>query len=100
MLRQVLVIDDARDAHDLVGNALRTDEIEVRSAYDGVSGLRMAIEQPPDLILLDVTLPDIDGWDLCELLGVQEQTCRTPVIFLTASSDGDSLTRGLEHGAW
>jgi diguanylate cyclase (GGDEF)-like protein len=100
MLRHVLVIDDARDAHDLVANALRSDEIEVRSAYDGQTGLRMAIQEPPDLILLDVTLPDIDGWELCDLLGVQEATCRTPVIFLTASADGDSLTRGLEHGAW
>jgi len=100
MLRQVLVIDDARDAHDLVANSLRNDEIEVRSAFDGVTGLRMAIEHPPDLILLDVNLPDVDGWDLCELLGVQEATCRTPVIFLTASVDGGSLIRGLDHGAW
>jgi diguanylate cyclase (GGDEF)-like protein len=100
MLRQVLVIDDAPDAHALVANALREDDIEVRSAYDGASGLRMAIEHAPDLILLDVQLPDTDGWELCELLGVQEATCRTPVIFLTGTCDGSSLTRGLDHGAW
>src|SRR5205807_765395 len=75
-------------------------DIAVSSAYDGMTGLRAALDHPPDLILLDVGLPDIDGWELCELLGVQEQTCRTPVIFLTASIDGESLTRGLEHGAW
>lgn len=100
MLRQVLVIDDARDAHDLVANALRDEGINVRSAFDGISGLRAAIEFPPDLILLDVTLPDVDGWELCELFSVQEATCRTPVIFLTAHTDGDSLMRGLDHGAW
>ena len=100
MLRQVLVIDDAPDAHQLVANALRDDEIVVSFALNGATGLRMAIEHPPDLILLDIQLPDTDGWELCELLSVQEATCRIPIIFLTGTVDGSSLTRGLDHGAW
>lgn len=99
MKRRVLVIDDAHELHQVVADALAPEEIAVSSAFDGLSGLRTAIEQRPDLILLDLTLPDIDGWEVCELLTVQDSTARTPVVILSGASDRRSVLRALELGA-
>lgn len=96
----VLMIDDDQVAHAIVAKALSADGIAVESAFDGSSGLVRAVEHPPDLILLDGHLPDIDGWKLCELLCATEATCRLPIIFLTASRDTESLVRALDQGAW
>lgn len=99
MKRRVLVIDDAHELHELIADALAHEDMDVQSAFDGMSGLRIAIEERPDLILLDINLPDIDGWEVCELLSVQEATSRTPVVFLTGACDGRSIRRGLDQGA-
>ena len=99
MATRVLLIDSSRDVHALLAAYLAREGIELHSAYDGMSGLNKAIELQPELIILDVSLPSIDGYEVCELLSVQEQTCRTPIIFLTASSETEQRVRGLAFGA-
>ena len=100
MAARVLLIDSSREVHDLLAAYLRREGIEMHCAFDGLSGLHKAVELQPELIILDVALPQIDGYEVCELLGVQEQTCRTPIIFLTASSEIEQRVRGLTSGAF
>jgi len=99
MAARVLLIDASQEVHHLLAAYLRREGIEMHSAFDGMSGLHRAVELQPELIILDVSLPEIDGYEVCELLSVQEQTCRTPIIFLTASSEIDQRVRGLSFGA-
>jgi putative two-component system response regulator len=95
----VLVVDDTPDNLSLM-SALLKDLYKVKVANHGDRGLRIAnSEQPPDLILLDIMMPDIDGYEVCKRLKAEPRTRDIPVIFLTARSEVEDETRGLELGA-
>lgn len=96
---RILVIDDEVTQRMLVKEYLEDAGHVVRQADDGRRGLKMATTTAPDVILLDVMLPSIDGFDLCRSLKQHPNTAHTPVILITASREGDVIARGLEAGA-
>ena len=100
MLHKLLIIDDAADVHRLIRARLQEDgSYEIRSAFDAESGANLARVFRPDLILLDVDLPGLDGYSLCAQLKEDPQTARIPVVFLTAAHTTEHKVRGLELGA-
>ena len=95
---RVLAIDDSPESLDLVRGAL-SPGFHVQAATDGQRGLQLARRHHPDLIVLDVLMPDMDGHEVCRRLRADPATCDIPVIFVTGlTSEGDEL-RGFELGA-
>jgi PleD family two-component response regulator len=94
----ILVVDDDTFNFDLLESAFDTD-YDVLFATDGITALQIATERAPDLILLDVMMPDVDGYEVCRCLKAQRQTRDIPVIFVTGLADMSSETTGLELGA-
>jgi putative two-component system response regulator len=95
----ILVIDDTPDNIVLLSNVLR-DRYRVKVANSGARGLQVATKgAPPDLILLDVMMPEMDGYEVCRELKREPATRDTPIIFLTARSDEEDEKHGLELGA-
>jgi len=95
----VLVIDDEKDLIELVRYNLRSEGFEVLAARDGESGVREALDRRPDLVLIDLMLPGIDGLEVCRRLRSDERTNRIPLIMLTAKSSEADRVVGLELGA-
>jgi two-component system alkaline phosphatase synthesis response regulator PhoP len=95
---KILVVDDEHNIIELVVYNLKTAGYETISAEDGKTGLALAIEEKPDLILLDVMLPGMNGLDVCRELR-NEYQLRMPIIMLTARADDIDKVLGLEFGA-
>lgn len=93
---RILVVDDEDSLVDLVSSALRFAGYEVRSVQSGFDAISATRSQPPDLIVLDVNLPDIDGFEVCRRLRRDGQ--QMPVIFLTARDGLDDLRTGFRQG--
>ncbi len=93
----ILVIDDEPGISECIERIL-SDLAEVAVAHSGISGLSSARIQKPDLILLDITPPDIDGYEVCRLLRENEETKDIPVIFVTARGSISDIIRGYEAG--
>ena len=95
----ILVVDDTPDNLSLMGDLLK-DEYRIKVANNGVKALRVArAENPPDLVLLDVNMPEMDGYEVCRQLKADKSTRGIPVIFLTARADVEDERYGLELGA-
>lgn len=99
MGKTVLIIDDSVSLHKLISTYLAPDNLQVHCAHDGESGIAAAESLQPDLILLDVDMPRLDGFEVCRRLKADSVTSTIPVMFLTASSMLDCKVRGLEIGA-
>lgn len=99
-MKKILVIDDYPDNVFLLQNRLEREGFEVIKAYDGTMGLQKAIEEKPDLILLDIMMPDISGFDVCQTLTSRYDTKSIPIILVTALSEAESLNKGLQAGAF
>ncbi len=96
---RILVVDDEPFYTDLLHNLLR-DEYEIEAAVTGEEALAKASAAPrPELILLDILLPDIGGYEVCSRLKRDAATRGIPVIFLTVKSDVDDEVRGFDLGA-
>ena len=96
---RVLVIDDSDSIHKLVKVRLRQEGLVVVGEYEGEPGIERAIADEPDLILLDIGLPRVDGFEVCRRLKEHPNTRNIPIIFLTGTTDTDSKVRGLDLGA-
>lgn len=94
----VMVVDDVETNIDLLVETLGTD-YEVSVAMDGASALSDIAEHRPDLILLDIMMPGMDGYEVCQRLKEDDATCHIPVIFITAMSEEQDEARGLALGA-
>lgn len=94
----ILVIEDSKVMQALLHDSL-DERYRLLVADDGASGLDAAVEQPPDLILLDIYLPDIDGYAVCRALKGDERTSEVPVLFLTSLETEGEKVRGFEAGA-
>jgi DNA-binding response OmpR family regulator len=95
---RVLVIDDEAPIRLLCRVNLEAEGMEVLEAADGPSGLDQAREHAPDVVLLDVMMPGLDGWRVAENLLDDERTSRIPIIFLTARAEFRDRARGLDIG--
>lgn len=95
----VLIIDDYPKTLDLLQILLQDSGLTILTAASGEAALKIVAEVVPDLILLDILIPDIDGYELCKRLKADERTCDVPVIFLTALSNREDILRGLRAGA-
>lgn len=94
----ILVVDDEVTNLSLVAGLLR-EHYQVKIAKDGQRAFAMAQNEVPDLVLLDVMMPGIDGYTLCAMLKADPVTCAIPVIFLTSQTDADNEEHGLNLGA-
>ncbi len=92
----ILVVDDEESLTDLVGSALRFAGYSVRTASDGFEALRSIKDQTPDLVVLDVNMPELDGFEVCRR--IRRDGLETPVIFLTARDEIDDLRTGFRQG--
>ncbi len=95
---KILVVDDVPTNIQVVSNILR-EEYHVFFAVSGPSALELAMREVPDLILLDVVMPEMDGYEVCERLKADPITEEIPVIFVTGQEDEEDETRGLDAGA-
>ena len=84
---RVMLVDDDAAVRSAVSGALAGEGYDVDCLGDAEEALRQALAAPPSVVLLDVTMPRLDGWELCEILRRQTQTREVPVLFLTGRSD-------------
>ena len=95
-MTRILIVDDDARIRDVLGIALRGAGFEVIEAAEGEAGLRRALEEGPDLVVLDIGLPEMDGREVCRRL---RRKSEVPVLFLTAEGDEIDRVVGLELGA-
>ncbi|MEN8190100.1 MAG: response regulator, partial [Thermodesulfobacteriota bacterium] len=96
--QKILIVDDMPDNISLLGQCLR-DSYEIIIATNGYDALTLAQESPqPDLILLDVMMPDLDGYEVCRQLKDSVNTKKIPVIFVTALREYENEAKGFEVG--
>jgi putative two-component system response regulator len=93
---EILIVDDTPLNLDVLGSLLAA--FRPRLAGDGATALQLARQDPPDLILLDVMMPDLDGFEVCRRLQADPLACEIPVIFITALGDRENETIGFEVG--
>jgi two-component system response regulator VicR len=94
--KKVLIIEDEKPISDIVKFNLTKEGFETEAAYDGGVGLEMALKNDPDLVLLDVMLPTIDGFEICKRI---REKSNVPIIILTAKEEEVDKVLGLELGA-
>ena len=96
MAKKILIVDDEKSIVDIVKFNLKKEGFETIEAYDGAQAVNMATNQKHDLIILDVMLPEMDGFTVCKKI---RQTMSTPILMLTAKADEVDRILGLELGA-
>jgi len=96
---KILIVEDEEDVVELVRYNLVKEGFKCEFAYNGRKGLEMARSVSPDLVLLDLMLPEIDGLEVCKKLKSSRQTADIPIIMVTAKSDEADIVTGLELGA-
>jgi len=99
-MKKILVIDDLPENVFILQDRLENEGYEVIVAYDGNSGIEKAHTHLPDLILLDVMMPDITGFEVCKILVNDEKTKHIPIILVTAKAGSEDTKEGLEAGAF
>ena len=96
MARNILVVEDDRNISDLIRMYLEKEGFDVRIAYDGGKAVEEFDREAPDMVLLDIMLPVMDGWAVCAHI---REKAKTPIIMLTAKSEVNDRITGLEMGA-
>ena len=96
---KILVVDDERNMVRLLQVNLEREGYEVVTAFDGVEGLQKARTENPDLVLLDITMPRMDGFEVLNVLKANTDTSDMPVVILTARSKDADVFQGYETGA-
>jgi len=99
MVETILVVDDEQDIRRLLNYILKKEGYEILEASTGEEALTLAREEAPDLIILDLMLPGIDGMEVCRLLKRNDSTVSIPIIMLTARGTEPDIVKGLETGA-
>ncbi len=95
----VLVVEDDQDINTLVGAYVQLCGFEYRKALDGTTALREAHSRKPSLVILDLMLPDVDGFEVCKQLKDADDTCDVPIVMLTAMTSDEHRQKGLACGA-
>ncbi len=99
MRKKVLVVEDNSDLLELLASQLRYARFQVATANNGIDGLKLARSFAPDIVLLDLVLPQLDGFAVCEHLRRDPQTARIPILLLTGLASEISRCAGFESGA-
>lgn len=97
--KKILIVDDELDVADLVAYNLQTKGFDTETVNDPTHSIGVARTMMPDLVILDVMMPEINGIQICRLLRAEPQLKNVPVIFLTAKVEEDDRVQGLESGA-
>jgi len=98
MSKKILIVDDEPEIIDLVKNRLEANDYEVISATDGKEGIELAESENPDLIIMDIMMPNLSGGDAVKILKSKESTKNIPVLFLTGvfgKNDEGAATKGI-----
>ncbi len=96
---KILIVDDAEDTVELLKKRFRTEGYDTDEAYNGEEALLKVPEYEPDLIILDVMMPKIDGYEVCQRLKADEETKYIPILMLTAKGEVEHKVKGLDIGA-
>lgn len=94
----ILIVDDVARNIQILGNILSSNGFQIAYAQSGKQALNIAKMQEFDLILLDIMMPEMDGYEVCERLKSNKKTAEIPIIFLTAKADMDSIVKGFDTG--
>jgi two-component system phosphate regulon response regulator PhoB len=95
----VLVVDDERDTAELIRDTLRDEGLRTQVAHHGRQALALIARKRPDLVILDIMMPEMSGFEVLEALGREPSTAAIPVVVLTARGDEKGARRGLDPGA-
>lgn len=98
-MKRVLIAEDERDIRELVDFALRYSGYEVLTARDGEEAFDLILKEKPDLVLLDVRMPRMSGFEVCRRMKNGQATRNIPVIFLSAKTQDTEIQAGLDAGA-
>jgi DNA-binding response OmpR family regulator len=98
-MKRILVVDDEIGALTLIGIMLDRGGFEVLKARDANQALTILDKETPDLMILDVMMPGVDGIELCQLIRKRSTTAETPILILSARGDAESVMRGMDAGA-
>lgn len=98
-MKKIVLIEDSKVLATALIGALKIDHIETHWAANGVEGVTLAKREKPDLILLDLMLPKLSGFEVCKLLKTDNATWRIPIVIMSTLSDPESRERATEAGA-
>ncbi len=98
-VKKILIIDDDEDIISLIRIILENENYTVIGALNGDEGIKYALKEKPDLILLDIMMPGTDGWEVMKMLHTDEKTRKIPVAMLTCKTDVRDKLAGLQEGA-
>lgn len=98
-MAKILVAEDERDIRELIGHTLRFAGFDVILAANGIEAVRLAPEEQPDLIILDVRMPRMTGYEACRQLKENPATSAIPIVFLSAKGQEGEIEQGLASGA-
>lgn len=98
-MQRILIVEDETDIAELIAHNLRRQGYEATMVHDGLSATRVALENPPDLLILDLMLPGRNGIEVLKTLRRDPRTCDTPALLLTARAQTSDRIEGLEAGA-
>ncbi|HEY9089776.1 MAG TPA: response regulator [Anaerolineaceae bacterium] len=96
---KILVAEDEPDIRDLIGFTLRFAGHDVKTVCNGAEAVEAALANPPDLILMDVRMPRMTGYEACEKIKSEPSICHIPVVFLSAKGQESEIRTGLDAGA-
>jgi CheY-like chemotaxis protein len=98
MVPKILVIDDSGTSQMIARQLLGTLAVSIESAKDGIEGIEQAEKVKPDLILLDVVMPRMDGFETCRQLRAREATRQTPILMVTTRGEEANVEKGFANG--
>lgn len=96
---KILVVDDEPDVVALLERTLKTEGFEVIAAYDGIGALDLVSSEKPDLVLLDIMMPMMSGYEVCEQIKANPQTQDVPVVCVSSAHTPDARAQSLRAGA-
>jgi len=98
-MSKILIVDDEVELNHLIKKRLEVDRYQVITAYDGKEGIEKVKSENPDLIILDVYMPEMDGFEVCRILKGDDRYKKIPIIFLSAMAQQNDYNFGKEVGA-
>lgn len=94
----ILIVDDNKNNLQVLGNILNESKYRVAMAIDGKTALRLVAKTNPDLIILDIMMPEMDGFEVCRILKSDTETAEIPIVFLSAKTDLEDVVKGFQLG--